>query len=55
MTKNSEYAGWSIRDLNNAIASDEGVLRKEGDRNFSVDRFELEAMRNERVGRIFGR
>lgn len=54
MTKSS-YSDWSLRDLNNAIASDEGVLAKEGERNFSVDRVELEAMRNERVARLFGR
>jgi hypothetical protein len=54
MTKSS-YSDWSLRDLNNAIESEERVLRKEGDRNFSVDRVELEAMRNERVARLFGR
>jgi len=55
MTRTGRYASWSLRDLSNAIASDERVLRKEGRRNFSVDRVELEAMRNERVGRLFGR
>jgi hypothetical protein len=54
MTKSS-YSDWSLRDLNNAIESEERVLRKEGERNFSVDRVELEAMRNERVARLFGR
>jgi hypothetical protein len=51
----SSYSDWSLRDLNNAIESEERVLRKEGERNFSVDRVELEAMRNERVTRLFGR
>jgi hypothetical protein len=55
MTKSSKYSDWTIRDLTNAIDSEERVLRKEGDRNFSVDRVELEAMKSERVARIFGR
>lgn len=45
------YSIWTTRELNDAIASDEGVLRKEGDRNFSVDRDALAAMKRERTSR----
>lgn len=52
MTSSSKFSGWTIADLNNAIASDERVLRKEGDRCRCVDRVALESMRNERVADI---
>jgi hypothetical protein len=43
----SDYSGWSVRELSETIASDEGILRKEGDRCFIVDRTELALMKRE--------
>lgn len=54
MTKSSEYSDWTTAQLTDAIESDERVIAKEGEGTFTVDHVALEAMRNERVARLFG-
>jgi len=55
MTKSSKYSDWTIRDLSNAIDSDERVINKEGADTFTVDHAALAEMKNERTARLFGR
>ncbi len=49
--QNPNFTSWTFHDLTAAIASDEGVLAKEGDSCFLVNRDELAAMKRERTAR----
>lgn len=45
------FAHWTLAELTAAVASDEGVLAKEGDRCTCVDRNELAELKAERTYR----
>jgi hypothetical protein len=55
MTKSGKYGDWTIRDLSNAIHSDERVIAKEGQGTSTVNHVELSEMKNERTARLFSR
>lgn len=54
IAQNPEFADWTFAELCERITGSEGILKKEGDRCFMIDREELEelaAMRRERTAR----